>query len=82
LSKSSDSEILQLDARRLLCPMPIIRLQNFMLDQTVGAKVEVSCSDPGSINDIPAWCRINGHFVLSIEDKGVDIKIIVQKGSD
>jgi tRNA 2-thiouridine synthesizing protein A len=26
--------------------------------------VDVSCTDPGALCDIPAWCRINGHEII------------------
>ena len=54
----------QLDARRLLCPMPVIRTQNRVAEMASGEELEVICTDPGALNDIPAWCRVNGHEVL------------------
>lgn len=53
-----------LDARRLLCPLPVIRTQNRVKDLVPGDVLEVICTDPGVLHDIPAWCRINGHRVL------------------
>jgi tRNA 2-thiouridine synthesizing protein A len=54
-----------LDARRLLCPMPVIRTQNRVRDMAPGDELEVVCTDPGALADIPAWCRVHGHEVLS-----------------
>jgi TusA-related sulfurtransferase len=51
----------KLDARRLLCPMPVIRTQNKVEELSPGDTLEVVCTDHGVLNDIPAWCRINGH---------------------
>ncbi len=56
-----------LDARRLLCPLPVIRTQNAAKKLAPGETLEVTCTDPGAASDIPAWCRINGHEVLGIE---------------
>lgn len=69
-----------LDARRLLCPMPVIKTQNKIKNLKPGDILEVICTDPGVINDIPAWCRINGHKVLAIHnhDKEITIKIEIQ----
>jgi TusA-related sulfurtransferase len=53
-----------LDCRRLLCPLPVIRAQDCVEDLPPGTKVEAVCTDPGALQDIPAWCRINGHAVL------------------
>ena len=56
----------QLDARRLLCPMPVI---------------EVICTDPGALNDIPAWARINGHAVIESQQEDNEIRITVRVGA-
>lgn len=53
-----------LNARRLLCPLPVIRTQDKIKQMQVGDQLEVICTDSGVMQDIPAWCRINGHKVL------------------
>jgi TusA-related sulfurtransferase len=53
-----------LDAKRLLCPLPVIRTQDKVKQLSVGDQLEVICTDPGVMQDIPTWCRINGHQVL------------------
>ena len=70
----------QVDARRLLCPMPVIRLQNRVAELQPGDQVEVVCTDPGALNDIPAWCRINGHKVVSTRQEGNEVIIEVEVG--
>ena len=70
----------QLDARRLLCPMPVIRTQNKVKDLQQGDTLEIVCTDPGALNDIPAWARINGHRVVSSEESDNEIIITVQVG--
>ena len=74
--------VVELDARRLLCPMPVIKLQNCINQQEVGARVEITCTDPGALNDIPAWCRINGHSVISSLERDDEYIILVEKGAD
>ena len=53
-----------LNARRLLCPLPVIRTQDKVKTLQTGDELTVICTDPGALQDIPAWCRINGHQVL------------------
>ena len=72
----------QLDARNLLCPMPVIRTQDRVLELNSGDRLSVKCTDPGAKNDIPAWCRINGHNVVSIEESDELIVITLEVGSD
>ncbi len=54
----------QLDAQRLLCPMPVIRAQDRIKELQVGDLLQVICTDPGTLHDIPAWCRVHGHEVV------------------
>jgi len=68
----------QLDARRLLCPMPVIRTQNRIKDMRTGEILEVTCTDPGALSDIPTWCRINGHRVIDTETVDDEIKIRIE----
>lgn len=70
----------QLDARRLLCPMPVIRAQNRVAELQPGDVLEVTCTDPGALNDIPAWCRINGHTVLATRRDGNEVIIDIEVG--
>ncbi len=70
----------QMDARRLLCPLPVIRTQDKVATLAAGDVLEVKATDRGVLNDIPAWCRINGHQVLDTQvDKG-EVTIILQVG--
>ena len=71
--------VVELDARRLLCPMPVIRLQDCLEKQLAGARTRITCTDPGTLSDIPTWCRINGHQVLEIEQLETEYIFLVQK---
>ena len=68
----------QLDARNLLCPMPVIRTQNKMAELLAVDILEVRCSDPGALQDIPAWCRIHGHEVLESHTNGGEITVVLR----
>lgn len=67
-----------LDARNLLCPLPVIRTQDAVKGLRAGDKLHVHCTDPGALHDIPTWCRINGHLVRDIQQDGRDITITVE----
>jgi TusA-related sulfurtransferase len=69
-----------LDARRLLCPMPVIRVQEKVAGLAPGDVLEVWCTDPGTRSDIPAWCRINGHQVLDIAERDDELILVLQVG--
>ena len=67
-----------LDAKRLLCPMPVIRAQDKIKTLSVGDVLEVVCTDPGALQDVPAWCRINGHKVLETKTTDDEVFIIIE----
>jgi tRNA 2-thiouridine synthesizing protein A len=71
-----------LDARFLLCPLPVLRTQAKIRDLLPGDVLEVQCTDHGVLADIPAWCRINGHrHIDSYERDGV-VTILLEVGGD
>ena len=67
-----------LDARNLLCPMPVIRTQDFVKTLNSGDILEVRCTDPGALHDIPAWCRIHGHRVIETKTDVDEVVIILR----
>ncbi|MCU7799644.1 MAG: sulfurtransferase TusA family protein [gamma proteobacterium symbiont of Lucinoma myriamae] len=68
----------QLDARRLLCPLPVIRTQDAVNKLHSGDLLTVTSTDPGAKMDIPAWCRINGHEVTEIKEQDHEIIITIR----
>jgi tRNA 2-thiouridine synthesizing protein A len=70
----------ELDARRLLCPLPVIRVQEKVKTLERGDTLEVLCTDPGALNDIPAWCRINGHKLIDTRAEQHHITITIEVG--
>lgn len=67
-----------LNARNTLCPMPVIKTQNKIAELLTGDTLEVNCTDPGALNDIPAWCRINGHIVKETHENDDEVVILIQ----
>ena len=71
-----------LNCRRLLCPMPVIRVQDRIAELEPGDELEVICTDPGVMQDIPAWCRINGHQVLEMREEDDEYILLLRVGED
>jgi tRNA 2-thiouridine synthesizing protein A len=61
------SALESLDARGLLCPLPVIRIQDRMRTLRSGAELVVTATDPGTMQDVPAWCRVHGHVLMAAE---------------
>jgi len=51
----------QVDARGLRCPLPVIRLAAAARDAPAGTLITVLATDPAARHDVPAWCRMRGH---------------------
>lgn len=62
--------------------MPVIRTQNKVAELQPGDVLEIACTDPGALNDIPAWCRINGHKVRGSVQEDDLITITIEVGGD
>jgi len=58
----------------------VIRVQDHVATLNPGDVVEAICTDPGVVNDIPAWCRINGHEVVEIRENEDDFIVVVRVG--
>lgn len=68
----------QLDATGLLCPLPVIRTQDRVATLRQGDVLSVHCTDPGALHDIPAWCRIHGHELLSAQESEEEVLICIR----
>ncbi len=68
----------QLDARRLLCPLPVIRVQTKVKELAAGDILEVTCTDPGVVHDIPAWCRVHGHEIMNIVQNKMEVIVTIK----
>lgn len=68
----------QLDARRLFCPLPVIRTQDRVADLEPGDVLEVYCTDPGALNDIPAWARIHGHRLVETRHEAGEVVVVIE----
>jgi tRNA 2-thiouridine synthesizing protein A len=71
---------LEVDCRRMLCPMPVIKVQAQVANLAPGDELAAICSDPGALNDIPSWSRINGHEVLETRSAGHEYIVVIRVG--
>jgi len=68
-----------LDARYLLCPMPVIRVSARIADLVSGDILTVQCTDRGALSDVPAWCRLEGHEVIqAMTDPSGDVFLTIR----
>ena len=70
-----------LNTRGLLCPMPVIKVQERVAELEPGTVLRAIGTDPGILNDIPAWCRVNGHQVLETLSEDNEFTVVLKVGA-
>lgn len=68
----------EVNAKGLLCPLPVIRLQSKINQCQPGDIVIITCTDPGALHDVPAWCRIHGHQLLEQTEDNNEFQLTVE----
>ena len=60
-----------LDARGLLCPMPVVKAGKEIRGMSPGEILKILATDRGAIADFPAWAADTGHeLIVWHEDDG------------
>ena len=65
---------LEVDARGLLCPLPVLRLRKRMLALAPGGVVRLLADDPAAHVDVPHFCAEAGHDLLAVEDAAFTLR--------
>jgi len=68
-----------IDARGLLCPLPVLRLRKVLATLPAGAVVELLATDGASWIDVPHFCAEGGHTLVLAEDRP-GLRYLVRKG--
>lgn len=55
---------IEVDARGLLCPLPVLRLRKRLQSVAEGQVVRLLATDPAAVIDIPHFCAESGHELL------------------
>lgn len=57
----------EIDARGLLCPLPVLRLRKRIAALPPGTQVVLLATDPAAVIDVPHFCNQGGHAYLGAE---------------
>ena len=68
-----------LDARGLMCPLPIIKTKKALDDLVSGQVLKVVSTDVGSIKDMQAFARQTGNPLLSFTEENKTFVFFLQK---
>ncbi|WP_085993141.1 sulfurtransferase TusA family protein [Oceanobacillus senegalensis] len=73
---------MQLDAKGLACPMPIVKTKKAITNLDEGQVLEVQATDKGSKADLTAWASSVGHQYLGTVEEGDVLYHYIRKGSN
>ncbi|MDX1632999.1 MAG: sulfurtransferase TusA [Marinobacter sp.] len=72
---------LELDARGLFCPEPVMMLHNRITEVPVGGILRVVATDPSTTRDVPRFCQFLGHELVSEEQTDKEYLFRIRRGS-
>lgn len=56
--------MIEIDARGLLCPLPVLRLRKALIGAAPGTRVTLIASDKMAMVDVPHFCTEAGHVLI------------------
>lgn len=69
-----------LDARGLICPLPVLKARKKLLSLPPGALLCVTVTDSQAPKDFMLFCREAGHVLVSVVEKQDATEVTVRRG--
>lgn len=70
----------EIDARGLLCPLPVLKARKKLLAMKEGQILRVLATDPIAVIDLPNFCREAGHEFLVAETAIDHTAYLIRRG--
>ena len=70
----------ELDARGLNCPLPILRAKKSIQGLASGQVLHIVATDPGSVKDFEAFCKQTGNELLAATQQNGEYLFDIRKG--
>ena len=77
MSETTSTKVL--DLKGLLCPMPVVKMAKAIKEIEIGQSIEAYATDPGVMADIPAWCRVTGNELVTLEKVDKQFHFVVKR---
>mgnify|MGYP003608128747 CR=1 FL=1 len=72
-----------IDARGLLCPLPVLRLRKVLAGMAPGSHAALLATDPAAVIDVPHFCAQSGHVLVAARAAGAGTtEYLVRRGDD
>jgi len=82
MTQTQIEEATELDARGLLCPMPIVKTAKAMRELEPGQVLKLIATDRGSVADVPAWASSTGNELLESHEEDGTFVFFLRKGGE
>lgn len=69
-----------LDARNLICPLPVLKTKKALRELPVGARLEVLATDPNTPADMRAFTEARGHALVSETETDGVFTFVIERG--
>lgn len=69
-----------IDARGLLCPLPVLKLRKRLKPLTRGDVVSLQADDPAAVVDVPHFCTEAGHRLIELQEQDDGMVFRIEKG--
>lgn len=70
----------ELDARDLLCPLPVLKARKRLLAMQPGEVLRVWATDPAALIDMPHFCAQTGHDYLGASERDGATAHLIRRG--
>ncbi len=70
----------EVDARGLRCPEPLMVVRNRLMDMSSGEVVSVVATDPSTSWDFPNFCKFLSHELLAQSEDHGEYRYWIRKG--
>lgn len=78
-SRAAPDGVVELDARGLRCPLPLLRAKQALRDLAPGQGLRVLATDSGSVRDFQTFAELSGHrLVHQSEEAGVYTYVLMK----
>ncbi|WLD57286.1 sulfurtransferase TusA family protein [Salinispirillum sp. LH 10-3-1] len=70
-----------IDASQLACPLPLLKVKQWLAKAAVGGRLRIITTDPGSKRDIPRFLASTSHTLIAQEEAPSVCIFIIQAGA-
>lgn len=78
-AQMSDEDLIELDTRGLICPMPLLHAKRALNAMAQGQRLQVFSTDQGSVRDFRVFADQSGHILLASDEADGVYRHLLQK---